>query len=235
MGLELYIPRAVAELAKTIQDGTAKTPEVRKVGDRRYRITIANDRVHCTVDHKFTGNRWDWAGSKLTVDGKSHKIMPSPAAFFRLFHDPDSDGRKRVDLSTIPELEPIPELSNFGAYAVFVETVAKIVQKVDPSATAAIMRDRNRPVLEIRLARGLVRWALKSTGIEQKPTLFVLDGFDVREHTDGTVKEILAFLAEQHGVPVPQDIQHQEFSHGSTSTPSISNAVRVRRQTVVRT
>lgn len=234
MGEELYVPRAVAKLVQRIQDGTQRTPEVQKVGDRRYRVTVTNDRVHCTVDYKFTGNRWDWANSKLTVDGKPHKIMPSPEAFFRLFHDPDSDGLKRIDVSEIAELEPIPADSPYASnYAAIAESVTKRIQNVDSSASAAILMDRNQPVLEFRLARGLVRWTLHTEG--PKLLLFVFDGFDVRDQAGKTVEEVFAFLAEQHGVPVPPAATQQEFSHSSSSTPSISNAVRVRRQTVIRT
>lgn len=229
MGEELYVPREVANMVKIIEEGTAKTPEVQRIADRRYRITILNARVHCTVDYKFTGNRWDWASSKLAVDGKPHELMPSATAFFQLFHNPESDGLKRVDPASIPILEPMPSGHLFASVTEYLEDR---IRQIDPLAAAAMMLAGKQPVLEIRLSRGLVRWAVHDS--EPELLLFVFDGFDVSHRAGKTMEEVFTFLADQHGVLVPAIAQQVAFPHNAANPATVSNAVRVRRQTVIR-
>lgn len=233
-----YLPRKVQELADDIQSNTDVPPTIDRITPHRYRITIANQRVHCTVDYKFTGNRWEWADSKLVVDNKRRPIMESPAAFYRLFKDPDSDG--------LPTAQPIPPLSPSLQQLDprMEEALLARLKAIDENAIVRILSAPSREILEFVTARSVVRWAIVKGGLQLQ--LFVMDGLDYtarfnqdhkqsKSSSQAIMADVLAFLGISHGVeiePMPQKNTYP--TQRSTATPGISDSVRVRQQSVMR-
>lgn len=228
-----FIPELVTKHVAEISRIVGITPEVTRVSDRRYRITIGNDRVHCTVDYKFTGNYWAWANSKLLVDGQPHEIMPNTTAFARLFSDPDSDGLKKLSLADIPEL-PIIELEPGDPTIRVIQHFEQRYRHIDPETVVTLVGTLDQPVLDIRMMHSVIRWSL-----EYRPrlVLFVMDGYDhiPRVKNENTVMaDVFTILANRYGVPVPSAPATIPTLSGSTHAQSVSNAVRIRKQTVIR-
>lgn len=233
----MYLPKKVAELIEDIRKNIDTEPLVDRVGDRRFRITIANDRVHCTVDYRFTGNRWDWADSKLTVDGKRIDIMPSPAAFYRLYREPDSYGLKQADMSILDELTPV-ELT--GPEAAFFSGILEYVQgriaPVDPTAVVQFNYYRKEPVMVVKMERSTMIWGTGAGAPSWKLIFIQLDGWDFTDRFKGKdLETVFGFLAESHGVTLSAPPTNTPNQFGTSQPKSISNAVRTRKQTVIRT
>jgi len=238
-----FVPKAIVKLVADIDKNLGFQPTLTRVGDRRIRITIdhpSQPRVFCTVDYKFTGNRWEWANSKLVVDGNRIAIMESPQAFYRLFHDPDSLGMKAADLSILDKLAPIEPDSTLALHTRgLAEFIQAKVRRIDPNTQIDVKVYRGNAALLVTMARAHILWVIdpKHGGIALR--LFALDGWDftIRFKDLSKLAEMFGFLAESHGVD-PSLITRETTAPPTqfTSAPqSVSNAVRTRKQTVIRT
>lgn len=233
------MPKPVTKLVADIVENLGFEPEVTRVGDRRFRVTISGPRVYCTVDFKFTGNRWEWADSKLSVDNERVPIMPDQPSFYRLFKNPDTFGLEPSDLSILNELAPVPAdiAASFGSTLFnIVEYVERRLSVIDPAATVQLLLYRNSPAMLVKLPRSAMLWLTKQGGMYL--ALFDLDGLDFTErfNKSGKLEEIFAFLAESHGVELPPLPKNAAPPTQFSSNPqNISNSVRVRKQSVIRT
>lgn len=237
------MPKAIVKLVADIVKNLGFEPLLTLVNHRRIRITIdhpSQPRVFCTVDYKFTGNRWEWANSKLVVDGNRIAIMESPQAFYRLFHDPDSLGLKAADLSIIDKLTPIELDSTLATHmqglAEFVQTR---VRRIDPETRIDMKAYQGSAALLVTMARAHILWLINPRAGGMTLRLFALDGWDFTARFKDLSKlaEMFGFLAESHGVD-PSLITRETTAPPNqfTSAPqSVSNAVRTRKQTVIRT
>jgi len=230
--LSTYVPGPVAKHAAEIEAKTSVAPIVTRISTNRFRLTIANDRVFCTVDYKFTGNHWIWANSKLFVDGERREIMSGVTEFARLFHDPESNGLRRLDPSEIPDL-PIIELAPDDYTNQVIQRLEHRFLRIDPEAKLTLVGTPDHAVLEIKLTHGVIRWAL---GYKLKLLVFILDGYDWSTRTKAATvtEDVFTILANRYKVPIPPAAPTIPTLSGSTQAQSTSNAVRVRRQTVIR-
>jgi hypothetical protein len=231
----MYLPKYVAYTQRIIKEGTSIAPQVVRISDNRYRLTIANDRIFCTVDIKFTGNRWVWAGSQLVVDGvRRQKLMESPEAFFRLFHDPDSDGLQKADLANIPEY---PEVKDLDPALQKMLEIAKA--KLETSAPEVqhpqlrVVQHRSRAILETKLSNGIMRWDING----ERLILLIMDGWDLTDRFDSgaTLTAILAYLTNGHAIRSTTPDGSGPVTHGTPNSKTTANSVRVRNQAVIRT
>lgn len=231
----MYLPKKVAELVDDVRKNIDVEPNVDKVGDRRYRVTITNERVHCTVDYKFTGNRWEWADSKLTVDGNRIAIMPNPAAFYRLFQNPDTFGLKKADLTILNQLTPI-DLDALGMkmFKGIIDYTRRRLEPIDPNTTVELHTYRDSPALLIKTIKSTMIWGITASGWSLR--FIELDGWDFTERMkDKDLETIFGIVAESHGVALPPPPSKANNPLFNSAPAMVSNAVRTRKQTVIRT
>lgn len=223
-----WMPQAVQGWCRDIERGTGQAPQVERVGDRRFRLTVENERVLMTVDFKTTGpGRWVWAGSTLTVDGVRRPLAENAAAFYRLFHDPDSGGKRRVDPADEEPFEPYPldDPPPPPVRQLMDQLTAQLGRKLEATITAGRLGD-GTPLVVITVPRGYLRVRVGA----EVTMRAVLDGYDETGSAKESLADVLRRLIEAHdpATPAPPPVARPRPS-------TRSNSVEVRRQSVIRT
>ena len=199
---EVWMPKDVRHYFDHITDGTGQAPEVEKIGDRRFRLTVANERVRMTMDMKMTRpGKWVWAASALWVDGQRHDLAENPAAFYRLFADPDSDGKRRVDPAEEESYEPYPLDDPPPVHVqTMVGRVSNLIEKKGAEATVRAGRlVDGTPLVEITTAHGYLRVKLGA----ELAVRAVRDGIDITGDAKTTLDEMFARLTDTHDPAAP--------------------------------
>jgi len=233
------LPREVRETYDEILKGTGQEPDInRRDNGRRYRMTVENARIRMQVDYKLTGRRWVWAASQLYIDGVQRPIMPSPQAFFRLWHDPDGDGYRRADPVDDPVLEPYPLEDAPPELRTFVQHLRDRLDGLADSdgsgVTLTFGRVGEAPVLRMTRAGSVLSVWMKQTGPAWFPyaVRLVVDGYDRTPAAGTTFDGLLAeFLGDRTGpglAPAGGPLVH-------AARPAQRNtSVEVRKQSVMR-
>ena len=235
-----FVPEHVRKWREAIEREIGQPVTLVRRDPRRYRLTAEGDRVRMTVDYKLTsGQGWQWAASTLHVDGERVPLMPSPDAFYRLFRDPDSGGRRRAEL---PPLEPFPlddppeDLP--PAERAFMAAVRRRFEadKRFGGADLVIGRvendDSGRSVTAIQLATpegAVVQLSVQQGGIGMRA---VRDGYECSDDLDGDLKAAIDALFRERGVP--QRVQPGSPGAAREHRAERLTSVEVRRQSVIR-
>lgn len=226
-----WMPIEVRRCADHIEHGTGQPPQVEKIGDRRFRLTAENERVRMTLDLKMTSpGKWVWAHSRLWVDGVERARVESAEAFYRLFADPDSGGRIKVDYADEEPFEPYPlEDPPPPAVQQLVARVAGMLARRTSDATVTCGRTVDgTPLVEITTSRGYVRFKM---GTELKMRA-VVDGYDATGDAHGTIEDVLASFMDAHDPARPAPAAPGRARRASDTQRN--TGVEVRRTTVIR-
>lgn len=218
--IRLPMPATVVEATEELRRATALEPVVEQPHSRKWRITVASDRVTTTMDFSVQGHRCRWVGSTLAVDGVSRPLVDTPEELGELFRHPDP-------VSVV--VEPMPPAVPVSEAPVRVRHYYAILASspLGRAATITIGRSPKHWVIGFDLAdRVTLRLEFhgKTWGL-----LLVVDGVDRSREIDGELDQALALIGDALGEPVS----------GSSSVPGTapaarSNPVEVRRNTVIR-
>lgn len=232
MASETWMPKDVRHYYDLIRRGTGQEPEVEKIGDRRFRLTVANTRVRMTLDLKMTGpGKWVWAASALWVDGEQHKIAENSAAFFRLFADPDGDGKLPASPDDEEPYEPYPldDPPPMHVRAI-VDQANRLFEKRDTEGTVQAGRLADgTPLIVVTTARGYMRIKMGATLALRA----VRDGVDITGDAQTSITELFARLTDAHDPTKPAPAAPGRARQASDTQRNTS--VEVRRQSVIRT
>lgn len=230
MTTPVWMPADVRTWYDTIEHGTGQTPRVERIGDRRFRLTAESERVTMTLDLKMTGpGRWVWADSTLTVDGRRRELAENAAAFFRLFHNPDTGGKLPVDPADEEPFEPYP-LDDPPPPAVqnIVGQLTGRLAQLDVAVEAGRLAD-GTPLVVVTFARGYLRVKVTTT-VRMRA---VVDGYDVTDGTTDSVGEVLRKLMD--ALDPAQAAPAATGRVRRASATQRNTSVEVRRQSVIRT
>lgn len=240
-----FVPEHVRKWREAIERNIGQPVTLERRDTRRYRITAESDRVRMTVDYKLTsGQGWIWAASTLHVDGERRPLAENPEAFYRLFRDPDSGGRRPAEL---PPLEPFPlddpPEDMPPAERAFVAAVRRRFEDDRRFGDAELAVGRvpatgepgtaRRPVVAVQLTTpdgAVVQLSVQPTGIGMRA---VRDGFECTNDLDGDLKAAIDALFQERGVP--QRVQPGSPGAAREHRAERLTSVEVRRQSVIRT
>lgn len=235
--LMFTVPHEVQRVHDEIVNGTGQEPdvEVRENG-RRVRMAVEHERVKMTIDYKLTGSRWTWSSSRLWVDGEQRPIMQTPAHFYRLWHDPDSNGHRRADPADDQPIEPYPLEDAPADLRHFIETLQA---RLDPSKATLLFgrvttHGATLPVIRLDTENGVLTVQLRRTGPAWLPYAYrlVKDGYDLTEVSGGSFEDALRMLIGDHTGPIGAPAGGPKV--GGSHAPERLTSVEVRKQSVMR-
>lgn len=234
-------PRIVRKMQDDLERLTGQRPEVTRVAEHLWRLSLANSRVQLTVDYRAdtVPGPGKWVASTLTVDGQSHVLANDEQHFARIFRDPDMYAHS-------PRLFPMPPARDVAeAPASIRHSYTASREKLPPGWGLSLGYDasRHRWVMGLTPPGGEQEqeglrwffapvphgWALDV----YRPLQVVRDGEDLSEQAEGDVTAALALLVDG-AVKAPPPAGGPPVS-AARSAPSTPNSVQVRRTTVIRT
>lgn len=192
-------PRPVSDLANRLQSACSTDPLVEWVpGRQRWRITVSNDRVVMTLDHKMTSSgRWVWASSTLHIDGVKTPITSGFEHFIRVWKNPDEIVNRAPvppPISSEIELAPLDSMPEDIGYM-----VRKVVEKQGLVYPATGSVDENFWAVEFSFPRATLRlhWDRhKSDPAPSEHVFLIVDGQDKSDLAQGQLSKALAVIAE---------------------------------------
>lgn len=235
--LHTPLPGEVRHTYDEIVKGTGVEPDIeRRDNGRRYRLAVNSDRVRMQIDYKLTGRRWVWAASQLYVDGVQRPIMKTPQHFYRLWHDPDSDGYPRADPADEPPIEPYPLEDAPEDLRVFVERLRTRFEGREGKVLTFGRHPDGTPVVHVdnRETGGTLLLRLERVGPTWFPSHLRLTrgGYDRTSEAGGSFEEALRLLLGDWRGPAVMPSGGPKVRGASDAQRNTS--VDVRKQTVIR-
>jgi hypothetical protein len=237
-------------MVEELRDATGHTAEVTRLDDRRWRLTLASDRVHMTYDFKISGSgartRCIPAGrSTLTVDGQRQPLAESFDHFVRIFRNPDSAGARLEPPPMSVPIEPAPE----GKIPTEIRSYHRIVTERLGGQLSETLGEIEVQVgtvgpdhwaIGVQFPRGTLRMNFRACHRDghgnhveidrSRPIQLLLDGRDLTEALDGSLDRAFALMSRPAGEPTPGGP-----AIAGPASAARSNSVEVRRATVIRT
>lgn len=205
-------PRPVSDLAEKLRLACKSDPVVEWVPGRdHWRITMANDRVVMTLDHKMTsGGRWVWGGSTLSIDGVRGPIANSFEHFVRVWKNPE----EMVNLAPVPPpvSTPIEEMPLDSMPADIAQAIRYVTEKGDLTSSSVGRSGEHFWAVDFLFPRAFLRvhWSVLSKDpIPSEHLYLIIDGEDKSDLAQGELSKALAVIAStpHPGAAAPANIE----------------------------
>lgn len=236
----LFIPKHMQELVDELSELTGQAPVVERLDPRKWRLTMANDRVRMWKDYKLSsGGRAVQAGTALYIDGEQVEHCEGPQHFARIFtsDDPLQTLRAGAHLDPVPATDPIEPVDPDTAPPMVHTAYHRLQQDLPDTAVVtvgqgnssywsvtAVLGDDGQNLIRVNFYAGRTVQLSKSTPIQ-----LVAGGVDRTAEVEGRMDRALAMLlgqpGEQHAVAPPIR---------GAAPAARTNSVAVRKSTVIR-
>lgn len=217
------IPSIVQQRARTAEKATGQPARIEQLGPTRWRVTVSNDTVEASADYAKAPNsrRYANVSGQLLVNGEERPTVATDGQLAKLF------GKA----PTPPEPEPVPTDRGIGDAPGEVLYFCQKALKGQPAVVGGTA-DGRLWVVRVQFPRGWVETTLHYTARGQHlknagGMRVVLDGVDVTCRYAHRLHELLSDMAGGQDPNGPATIS-------GPGEAVESNAVRVRRQTVIR-
>lgn len=226
-----YTPPVVAEWAGKFHNATGLDVDVSRPADTRWRLTMANERVHTTMDFKSTGRRVIHCASTLSVDGRRVELADNLDDLARIFRDPDRHGAPQPPAEPLPPFPP--ERPADDAPAFVRQQYTRLANQLDGTGLRVRLglNDHHLWLIGVETDRATVR-----VGIGQHNHIWqivglrvIVDGLDHSDEVKGDVAAAVALLAPHSSEAAPG-----APAVAGPAAAARSNSVETRRATVIR-
>lgn len=227
-------PAEFAELIADLERDTGVAPAVEEIrgAERRWRLTMRNERVCMTIVAKAAKRgRYIQVKSTLEVDGQPRPVAESYRHFVRIFNDPDE---------TPPEAELPPAPDPCGPDGPLPPIVAGYYRQLTgriPAENLTLGRDGYNFVIDLRSENGnaLLRIGFLRPKPHKPPDemdlLLIIEGRDRSREVKGDLEAALALLGRQ---ATPNTGPGEAPAGQEATTGQGYGSVGVRRHSVIR-
>lgn len=212
-------PKAVRWLVEDLRKACETDPEVSWDETHvHWRITMSNDRVVMTLDHKMTpGGRWVWANSTLSIDGVRGPLSSGFEHFVRIWKNPE----ELVNKSPVPPpaastpIQVVP-LDSMPEYIVL--AINQVVGKNGLTDPEVGYVDDIFWAIEFTFPRASLRvhWSKTNSSGRPDSVSVIIDGEDKSDLVEGNMEKALAMISQ---IPHP----------GAAGTASITGEAKQQR------
>lgn len=227
-------PAELAELIADLERDTGVAPMVEEIrgAERRWLITMRNERVRMTITAKAAKRgRYTQVHSTLEIDGQPRPVADDYRHFVRIFNDPDETPPKG---EIPPPPEPCdPDRPLPPTVAVYYRSLTERI----PPERITLGRDRDDYVIDLRSENGssFLRIAFLRPKRNKPPDemglMLIIEGRDRSREVKGDLEAALALLGKQ----ATPNTGPGEPTAGQESTAGQGfGSVGVRRHSVIR-
>jgi hypothetical protein len=225
------IPKAVSRSARQWEQAVGTRPAVTVVEPGLWRLTLKNKRITATQDWRGSLGKTKFAGASLTVDGKPRPVLGHDE-FVKLWK---SHGDRTVARPAV--LMDVPPGGDLATAPTTVQDVAGQLARAGIEAQAGFAH--NRWIISFSLPDdgGGMRLVFTSRkrqwGLSWGDSQVIVGGEDVTRQVGGDIAKALQMLfPSAPGAPAAPSTGPIAREAGPAVT---TNAVSIRRQTVIRT
>jgi hypothetical protein len=225
------IPKAVSRSARQWEQAVGTRPAVTVVEPGLWRLTLKNKRITATQDWRGSLGKTKFAGASLTVDGKSRPVLES-SDFVKLWR---THGDKTV--ARPAALAGIPADGDLATAPAVVQDLVAQFARAGIEARAGFAGSRWIVGFSLPGTSDGIRLVVTSRkrqwAMSWRDSQVIVDGEDVTRQVGGNIaKAVQMLFPAAPGTPAASGTGPVAGEAGPAVT---TNAVSIRRQTVIRT